>query len=154
MRIFVASEHAGFHMKEQLVSHLREKGVEVDDLGSHFGQPVDYPFLAADLAAKVAQGEYDRGILICGTGNGMAIAAGKVPGVRAALCTDPFMARMSREHNDANILCLGAWITGTRLTFEIVDTYLQAEFAGGRHQRRILQIGEIEQKYQSRPDSR
>jgi len=147
MRIFVGSEHAGFTLKEQLVTHLREKGVEVDDLGSSSDEPVDYPFLAAELAARVARGHYDRGILICGTGIGMAIAAGKVPGVRAALCTDPFMAHMCREHNDANVLCLGAWITGSRLAFAIADEYLATEFAGGRHRRRVEQIAEIPQKF-------
>ncbi len=149
MKIAIASEHAGFELKEKLVSYLREKGMVVDDLGARSDQPIDYPFLAAGLAEKVAAGEYERGILICGTGIGMSLAAGKVPGARAALCTDPFMARMSREHNDANVLCLGAWITGLRLSYAIVDEYLESQFTGGRHNRRLEQITQIEKKYQA-----
>ena len=147
MKIAIASEHAGYDLKEKLVTYLRGKGMALDDLGARSDQPIDYPPVASDLAERVAQGEYTRGILICGTGIGMSIAAGKVPGIRAALCTDPYMARMCREHNDANVLCLGAWITGSRLSFAIVDTYLETEFAGERHQRRVSQIGEIERKY-------
>jgi ribose 5-phosphate isomerase B len=147
VKIAIASEHAGFELKEKIVSYLREKGVSVDDLGARSDQPIDYPPLAAGLAEKVARGEYQRGILICGTGIGMSLAAGKVPGIRAALCTDPFMAQMSREHNDANVLCLGAWITGLRLSYAIVDAYLESEFAGGRHVQRLDQIRQIEDTY-------
>ena len=147
MRIAVASEHAGFELKEKVVEYLRQKALDVDDLGAKSNEPIDYPHLAARLSEKVASGEYDQGILICGTGIGMTLAAGKVPGARPALCTDPFMARMSREHNDANILCLGAWITGLRLSFAIVDAYLDSKFTGGRHARRLDQIREIEEHY-------
>jgi ribose 5-phosphate isomerase B len=149
-KIAIASEHAGYDLKEKLVTYLREKGVALDDLGARSDQPIDYPSVASDLAERVAQGEYSRGILICGTGIGMSIAAGKVPGIRAALCTDPYMARMCREHNDANVLCLGAWITGSRLSMAIVDAYLETEFAGDRHQRRVSQIREIERRYRAK----
>jgi ribose 5-phosphate isomerase B len=149
MRIAIASEHAGFELKEKLVTHLRGKGISLDDLGARSDQPIDYPAVASDLAERVARGEYTRGILICGTGIGMSIAAGKIPGIRAALCTDPFMARMCREHNDANVLCLGAWITGSRLSIAIVDAYLETRFAGDRHQRRVSQIREIELRYRA-----
>ena len=149
MKIAIASEHAGFELKEKVKEYLKEKGFDVYDLGASSSEPIDYPFIAAGLAERVAKGEFDKGILLCGTGIGMAIAAGKVPGIRAALCTDPFMAKMSREHNDANVLCLGAWITGLKLSFEIVDAYLNAEFTGGRHERRVNLIGELEKKYGS-----
>jgi ribose 5-phosphate isomerase B len=146
MRIAIASEHAGFDLKEELVVYLRAKNVETEDLGAQSGEPIDYPYIAQRLGTMVVNGEYNRGILICGTGIGMSIAVGKVRGVRAALCTDPFMASMSRRHNDANVLCLGSWITGLRLTYAIVDAYLESEFEAGRHQRRIDQIAEIENK--------
>jgi len=146
MRIAIASEHAGYDLKEHLVSYLRKKGIEVEDLGAQSETPVDYPPIAAGLAQRVAEGEFDRGILICGTGIGMSLAAGKVTGIRAALCTDPFMARMAREHNDAQVLCLGAWITGLRLSYAIVDAYLESEFTEDRHRRRIDQISEIERR--------
>lgn len=147
MKIAIASEHAGYDLKEKLVEYLRNKGFEVDDLGAQSDEAIDYPFIASGLAEKVMNAEYDCGILICGTGIGMSLAAGKVPGIRAALCTDPFMSQMAREHNNANVLCLGAWITGLKLSYAIVDAYLDAEFNAGRHARRVAQIGEIEQKY-------
>ena len=144
MRIAIASEHAGYDLKVQLLPYIRDKGFEIEDLGAQSDQPVDYPYIAAGLAERVARGDFERGILICGTGIGMSLAAGKVRGIRAALCTDPFMARMAREHNDAQILCLGAWITGLRLSYAIVDAYLESEFTEDRHRRRIDQISEIE----------
>ena len=147
MKLAIASEHAGFEMKEKIISHLKDKGLEVDDIGAQTDEPIDYPYIAADLAEKVADGQYDKGILLCGTGIGMTMAAGKVPGVRAALCTNAYMAKMTREHNDANVLCLGAWITGERLTYEIVDAFLSHDFQGGRHLPRVNKIKELEDKY-------
>ena len=152
MKIAIASEHAGYDLKVKLIPYIREKGIEVEDLGADSDEPIDYPYIAAGLSEKVARGEYDRGILICGTGIGMSLAAGKVPGVRAALCTDPFMSKMSREHNDANVLCLGAWITGLKLSYAIVDAYLDSEFTEDRHRRRIDLIAEIERGYRSGSD--
>ena len=143
-KIAIASEHAGFSLKESLKNYLVQQGYEVDDLGTDSGQPVDYPSIAADLAGKVISGCYNKGILICGTGIGMCIAAYKVTGVRAALCSDIFDARMARLHNDANILCLGAWKTGPRIANEMTSLFLETEFEGGRHIPRINGISEIE----------
>lgn len=150
MKIAIASEHAGFDLKEKIKDYLMEKGYDVTDLGADTDEPIDYPFIAAGLAERVAVGEFNKGILLCGTGIGMTMAAGKVPGIRAALCTDPFMAQMTREHNDANVLCLGAWITGLKLSYAIVDAFLQSEFTGGRHERRVNLIGELENRYGSK----
>ena len=150
MKLAIASEHAGFELKEQIISYLREKGYEIDDLGAKSDEPIDYPNIAANLAEKVVTDEYNRGILICGTGIGMSIAAGKVPGARAGLCTNAFMAKLTSEHNNTNILCLGAWITGSKLSFNIVDAYLEAEFTKGRHVNRVNLIEELERKYCSR----
>jgi ribose 5-phosphate isomerase B len=146
-KIAIASEHAGYELKEKLKLELIKNGYELTDLGVKSDEPADYPYIAANLAERVVKGEFFKGILLCGTGIGMTIAAGKVPGARAALCTNSFMAKMAREHNDANILCLGAWITGYRLTFEIVEEFLNSDFSGGRHERRIGLIKELEEKY-------
>jgi ribose 5-phosphate isomerase B len=147
MKVAIASEHAGFGLKEKLKLHLKEKGVAISDLGTNSDQPVNYPPIAADLSERVVKGEFDLGILICGTGTGMAMASGKVPGARSALCTDQYMAKMAREHNNANILCLGAWIVGIRIAYEITDTFLGTNFTGGRHIRRIEMITELERNY-------
>ena len=149
MKIAIASEHAGYELKEKIKAHLIGKGYETDDLGASSSEPIDYPFIAAGLAEKVAGGRYDRGILLCGTGIGMAIAAGKVPGIRAALCTNAYMAKMTREHNDANVLCLGSWVTGPGLALDIVDTFLGHGFTGGRHIPRVDKIRQLEEKYGS-----
>lgn len=150
MKIAIASEHAGFELKEKIKAHLLEEGYEVDDLGSMNSEPVDYPFIASGLAERVALGEYEKGILICGTGIGMAIASGKVPGVRAALCTNAYMAKMTRLHNDANVLCLGSWITGLGLSLDITDAFLATGFMGGRHIPRVDKIRQIEERYGSK----
>jgi ribose 5-phosphate isomerase B len=149
MKIAIASEHAGYELKEKIKAHLIDKGYDTDDLGASSSEPIDYPFIAAGLAGKGALGQYDKGILLCGTGVGMTMAAGKVPGIRAALCTNAYMAKMTREHNDANVLCLGAWITGLGLSLEIVDTFLSREFTGGRHIPRVDKIRQLEEKYGS-----
>ena len=142
-KIAIASEHAGFSLKESLKNYLVQQGYEVDDLGTDSGQPVDYPSIAADLAGKVISGCYNKGILICGTGIGMCIAANKVTGVRAALCSDIFDARMARLHNDANILALGARVVGPGLACQILDTFLDTPFSEGpRHKQRIAKIDE------------
>lgn len=149
MKLAIASEHAGYALKEDILKYLRDKGYDIEDIGTQSDEPIDYPYIAANLGEKVSKGEYDRGILICGTGIGMAMAAGKVPGIRAGLCTDPFMAKMTSEHNNANVLCIGAWITGLKLSFSIVDAYLEAEFTEGRHEKRVNLISELEDKYGS-----
>ena len=153
-QVAIASEHAGYELKEYLKKHLMEMGYTVTDTGAQSSEPTDYPDIAAELSIAVAGGMYDKGILICGTGIGMSIAAGKVPGIRAALCTDAFMSKMSVKHNNANILCLGGWITGTRLSAEITMAFLEAEFEGGRHERRITRIAEIEADFRHRAASR
>lgn len=150
MKIAIASEHAGYDLKESIKRYLTERGYVIDDLGAMSSEPIDYPFIASGLAERVAKHEYDKGILLCGTGIGMTMAAGKVPGIRAALCTDPYMAKMTRQHNDANVLCLGAWITGLKLSFDIVDAFLENEFTGGRHISRVEKIRELEERYGSK----
>lgn len=142
--VAVASDHAGRGLKDVLVAHLREQGREIADLGAHSGDSVDYPQYARPLALGVANGTYALGVLVCGSGTGMAIAANKIDGVRAANCTDEWLARQARAHNDANVLCLGERVVGPGLAQAIVDAFLGTEFEGGRHQRRIDLIHELE----------
>jgi ribose 5-phosphate isomerase B len=137
MTLVIASDHAGLALKNTLAFALRERGHELVDLGTHTGDSVDYPAYARPLAEAVAAGTYALGILICGTGMGMSIVANKVPGVRAALCTSEFVARMSRGHNDANVLCLGERVTGAGVAIAIAEAFLATPFEGGRHQRRV-----------------
>ncbi len=134
--IFVGSDHGGFTLKQHLVARLTAAGYTVHDLGCHDTQSCDYPVFAHEVSRAVLQ-ENALGILICGTGLGMSMAANRQAGIRAALCTNEFMARMSREHNDANVLCLGERVIGLSLADTIVDAFLTTEFAGGRHQRRV-----------------
>lgn len=145
-KIAIASEHAGYDLKELIKAHLLETGFEAVDLGAENDTPIDYPDIAVGLGLKVAAGEFERGILICGTGVGVSLAAGKVPGIRAALCSNSYMAEMCVRHNDANILCLGSWVTGSRTCIDMVDRYLAAKFEGGRHERRIARIAELERE--------
>ncbi len=143
--IAIASDHGGWALKAQILDHLRDKGVEVDDLGCGQGDTVDYPEYAEKLCRAVVAGTYERGILICGTGIGMSIAANKIPGIRAALCADCYSAEMTRQHNDANVLCLGGRTLGSELAKKIVDTYLAAKFSGAEHHaRRIEMIKKLE----------
>jgi RpiB/LacA/LacB family sugar-phosphate isomerase len=143
-RIVVSSDHAGYDLKVCLKPFIESLGYEVEDVGTFSKEPVDYPEYTAIAARKVISGECEKGIIFCGTGQGDAIAANKISGIRAALCWDEFTARMSRAHNNSNILVLGGWITATKLAQEIVNVWLSTEFDGGRHQRRIAQITEIE----------
>ena len=146
-RIVISSDHAGFELKESLKGFLGELGYQVDDVGTTSTEPVDYPLYTLKAAEKVALGEYRRGIVFCGTGQGDAIVANKVPGIRAALCCDTFTAELSRRHNDANMLVLGGWMLGKRLAREIVRVWLATPFDGGRHQQRLEQIKDIENRY-------
>lgn len=134
-------------LKERIKEYLTAQGVAFEDFGTFHADSVDYPDFARKVAEAVASERYDKGILCCGTGIGVSIAANKVPGIRAALCGDTFSARASREHNDANILTLGERVTGTGLALDIVKVWLESEFAGGRHERRIRKIAEIESSY-------
>lgn len=143
----IGSDHGGFLLKERIKEYLEAEGVAFKDFGTFDAQSVDYPDFALMVAEAVASGECDKGILCCGTGIGVAIAANKVPGIRAALCGDTFSAHCSREHNDANILTLGERVVGPGLALEIVKVWLAAEFAGGRHQKRVNKIAEIEGRY-------
>jgi ribose 5-phosphate isomerase B len=141
MRIAIASDHGGFRLKSDIVRLLGELGHNCRDFGSQELDEVDYPDYAVIVARAVASGEYDRGILICGTGQGMAITANKITGIRAAVCHDTFSAQMSREYNDANVLCLGERVVGSRLAANMVETWLQAMFSGEeRHRRRVNKI--------------
>lgn len=144
MKIALGSDHGGFRLKEAIKKDLIEKGYEVSDFGSDSTDSCDYPDFAIPVAKKVASGEFDRGILICGTGIGIGITANKIKGVRAALCHDTFSAQATRNHNDANILTMGERVVGEGLALKIVETFLTSEFEAGRHQRRIDKIKELE----------
>jgi ribose 5-phosphate isomerase B len=145
MRIALGADHAGFALKEHLRQALARLGHEVDDHGTHNEAPVDYPPICAAVARAVAGGRADRGIVLGGSGQGEQISANKVHGVRAALCNDLYTARMSRLHNDANVLAMGGRIVAFELAEAILKVWLETPFEGGRHQRRIEQIREIEQ---------
>jgi ribose 5-phosphate isomerase B len=144
MRVALGADHAGVHLKDAVRSLLESRGIEVQDFGTVGDNSVDYPDYAAQVGRAVAAGEADRGILACGTGIGMAIAANKIDGVRAAPVVDLESARLSREHNDANILALGARVTPADMALQIVSTFLDTPFAGGRHQRRLDKITALE----------
>jgi ribose 5-phosphate isomerase B len=146
MKISLGSDHAGFELKEDLRGYLAEQKAEVIDLGVYNEEPVDYPDIGASVAQKVSRGEVDRGVLICGSGIGMSIVANRFPGVRAALCHDLYTARISREHNDANLLILGGRLIGKGLAREILKVWLETGFQGGRHQRRLEKIRALEEK--------
>ena len=143
-RIVVASDHAGFALKEHLRLFLLRAGCAVVDVGTHDAKSCDYPDYAAAAARCVKAGEAELGVLVCGTGMGMSVAANKVPGIRAALCGSEFMAELARRHNDANIICLGGWIQGPRLAEVIVRRFLETDFEGGRHRRRVAKIRALE----------
>ncbi len=144
MKIAMGADHGGFSLKETIKQHLEEQGHEVLDLGTYDTASCHYPVYAEKVARAVAAGQAERGILVCGTGIGMSIAANKIPGIRAAAVSDCFTAQATREHNDANILCLGERTVGPGLAMRIVDTYLAAQFQGGRHQTRLDMIAALE----------
>lgn len=144
MRIAIGSDHRGYHLKEKLSNILRTKGHEVSDEGTDVTEAVDYPDFAAIVGKKVSDGTVDRGILICGTGIGMAITANKFPGVRAAACTDEVTAEIARRHNDLNVLCLSADMLSPRVVERMVEIWIETEFEGGRHLRRVEKIKKIE----------
>jgi ribose 5-phosphate isomerase B len=146
MRIAIGADHAGFPLKQHLVATITRLGHQVEDLGTNGDAPVDYPPICARVARLVVNGNADRGIVIGGSGQGEQITANKIHGVRAALCNDLYTARMSREHNDANVLAMGGRIVAFGLAEEIVAVWLSTGFDGGRHQRRIDQIMEIERQ--------
>lgn len=140
MRVAVGADHAGYRLKEHLAEFLKEWGHEVDDLGTHSEEAVDYPDIAKSVAEAVSDGDAAFGVLVCGSGNGMAMAANKVPGVRAALVHDETSARLARRHNDANVFCIGERLTGVEVAVEALRSWLATSFEGGRHQRRVDKI--------------
>jgi ribose 5-phosphate isomerase B len=140
MRIALGCDHRGLSFKRAILDLLKSKGYSCEDFGCYDTNPVDYPDIAKKVADEVADGKFEHGILICSTGIGMSIAANKVPGVRAALCRDVLSARRAREHNSANVLCLGEEVTSRDLALEMVEVYLSSHFEGGRHQRRLEKI--------------
>ena len=142
--IILASDHAGFPLKEEIKAHLKERNIDFTDCGTDSVQSVDYAVFAQKACLKVVSGEAEKAILCCGTGIGISMAANKVKGIRAACCSDYFSAKLTRMHNDANVLCLGARVIGAGTACELVDVFLDTEFEGGRHQRRVDQITAIE----------
>ena len=142
MKIILDSDHGGYNLKNIIIAHLEQQGIEVEDLGCYSEDSCDYPVIAKTVAEKVLL-TGSRGILVCGTGVGMSISANKFKGIRASLCSDTYSARMTRKHNDSNILCLGERVIGHGLALDIVDTWLVTEFEGGRHKRRVdmLELG-------------
>lgn len=145
--IAIACDHGGFELKTAVIGYLSEIGIPYKDLGTFDAQSVDYPDIAIPCAQAVARGDYSRGIIICGTGIGVSVAANKVRGIRAALCHDTFSAKMSRMHNDANILTMGGRVIGPSLAIEIVKAWLEGEFQGGRHKTRIDKIADYENEH-------
>ncbi len=144
MKLVIGSDHGGYQLKEVIKLLLLDLSVEFEDYGVHSEASVDYPLVAEQVSLAVAQGKFARGILVCGTGIGVSIAANKVKGIRAALCGDVFSAVMSREHNDANVLCLGQRVIGCGLAEMIVKVWLETEFTAGRHARRVELLGKLD----------
>lgn len=140
MKIIVGCDHGGFELKEKIIPFLLSEGYEVEDIGTYSTDSVDYPLYAVKVAEAVVRGSADRGILICGSGIGMCITANRTPGIRAVQASEPYSARMSRRHNNSNVLCLGGRFIGPDLAREIIDAWLKEDFEGGRHQRRVDMI--------------
>ena len=142
IKIAIGSDHGGFEYKASIIKALQVKGYDVVDMGTYSPASCDYPIIAKKVARAVAKGDFEKGILVCGTGIGMSMAANKVKGIRAAVCGDTFSARATRAHNNANILCLGQRVVGEGLALDIVDIWLTTKFEGGRHERRVNMIEE------------
>ncbi|MGA2111636.1 MAG: ribose 5-phosphate isomerase B [Anaerolineales bacterium] len=147
MRIIIGSDHVGRSLKDLLRAHLEERGLEVTDIGVHDDKPVDYPDIAQAVAEAIASGQFSRGLLVCGTGIGMAIAANKVPGVRAACCHDPYSAERARKSNDAQVITLGALVIGAALARSLLDIWLESEFASGPSQAKVEKIKALDERY-------
>jgi len=147
MKIALGSDHGGSQLKEVIKEYLKDKNYEIEDFGTYDTSSVDYPEIGEKVAVAVKDEVADKGIIVCGTGLGISISANKVPGIRAALVSDTFSAKMSRAHNDANILALGGRVLGDDLALEIVEAWLNTEFEGGRHERRVNKMKDLEKKY-------
>lgn len=143
MKIAVGNDHAGFQLKPVVISVLEERGIEILDLGCYSAESVHYPIYGEAVGRAVASGEADMGIVICGTGIGISIAANKVPGIRCGLCSEPLSAELTRQHNDANVLAMGARIIGPEMARKIVETFLDTEFLGGKHAVRVEMLNNI-----------
>lgn len=146
MKIAVGNDHTALALKREIIAHLNSRGIEYVDFGTDRNESCDYPYYAEKVALAVKNGEFDGGILICGTGIGVSIAANKVNGVRAAACSEPYSAKLSKEHNNTNVLCFGARVVGPELAKMITDAWLDAEFQGGRHVKRVDMFDEIEKR--------
>lgn len=142
--IAIGCDHGGFELKNRIEKHLEEKGIEFKDFGTFDENSCDYPDIAKKVCDSITGGESDKGILVCGTGIGMSMAANKIKGIRAAHLTDVYSAKMTKMHNNANVICLGGRVTGEELAYMIVDTWLETEFAEGRHQKRVDKISALE----------
>lgn len=143
-KITIGSDHAGYELKKKVMEHLKERGIEAIDVGTYSTDSCDYPDFARAVCKNVQDGVTELGILVCGTGIGMSMAANKHKGIRAAACSDTFSARLTRMHNDANVLCFGERVVGMGLAFDLVDAFVDAEFEGGKHARRVDMITAIE----------
>ncbi|MBO4838967.1 MAG: ribose 5-phosphate isomerase B [Lachnospiraceae bacterium] len=146
MKIAIGSDHTGFFMKQEIMAYLREQGHEVTDCGTYSAERCDYPIYGERVALAIKAGEAERGVLICGTGVGISLAANKVKGIRAGVCSEPYTARMTRQHNNSQIIAFGARVVGPAMAKMIVDAFLDAEFEGGRHTDRVALITEIENR--------
>ncbi len=135
--LVIGCDHGGFELKNAIIKHWESKGIDYIDVGCYSTDSVDYPVIAKELCKKITSGEAKLGVLVCGTGIGMSMAANKIHGIRAACCSDTFSARLTRNHNDANVLCIGGRVVGVGLGLDLVDNFINAEFEGGRHQRRV-----------------
>ena len=144
-KVVIGCDHAAVDMKNQVADDLRSKGYEVTDVGTYTNDSCDYPVIAHELCTKIQDGSHKLGILICGTGIGMSLVANKHRGIRAAACSDTFSARLTRAHNDANVLCFGERVVGMGLAFDLVDAFIDTDFEGGKHQRRVDMITAIEE---------
>jgi ribose 5-phosphate isomerase B len=151
-KLAIASDHAGFELKETIIAYLHDKGVELEDFGPVNSDRVDYPDYGISIAKAIQEKEIDRGILICGTGVGMSIVVNRFPGIRGTLCSDLYTTKMCREHNDSNILILGGRVIGKGLAEEIVNMWLDTPFEGGRHQKRLDKIEEIDRELENKGD--
>lgn len=150
MKIAIGSDHAGYELKEKIKAFLKEKNLEILDAGTNNSDSVDYPDYAERVAEAVASDRFDRGIIVCGSGIGVAMTANKIPGIRAAVCNDVESARLSRQHNDANVLTMGGRVIDLKEAKKIINTWLKTEFMGGRHLIRLAKIAKLERKYSSK----
>lgn len=146
MKVIIGADHGGYELKNHISKWLKDNQYEIKDIGVFTSESVDYPDIAYQVASEVAKGNFERGILVCGSGVGVSIAANKVNGIRAVLCHDPVMARLSREHNDCNVITMGGRFIAKEMAFEILDIWFNSEFTNGRHKQRIEKISEIEKK--------